>query len=89
MNKHNFEIKLLAAVRKTFIEVAKDTMTKPGLKHPLSTKTQQMITDCFDIISKRQKEIEQENNQHTKMKPLFSNEQNTQSINISDIKKNN
>ncbi len=29
-NKPNFEIRLLSAVRKTLIAVAKDTMTKPG-----------------------------------------------------------
>ncbi len=86
-NKYDFEIRLLDAMRKTLIAVATDTMTKPGLKHPLSKETQLMISDCFGIISNRRKEIEQKNNKYTKMKPVFSDEQTTQSIDINDIKK--
>jgi hypothetical protein len=42
-NKQDFELRLLNAVRKTLISVAKDTMTKPGLRHPLAQDTQRMI----------------------------------------------
>lgn len=88
MNNQDFEIKLLNAMRKTLIAIATDTMTKPGLKHPLTKKTQEMVTSCFGIVSKRQKEIEQSTNSHTNMKPVFSDEQNVQSISIDSIKKN-
>ncbi|HAZ34671.1 MAG TPA: hypothetical protein DCY60_03085, partial [Gammaproteobacteria bacterium] len=57
-NKPDFEIRLLSAVRKTLIAVAKDTMTKPGLRHPLTEGTQKMITDCLDIVISRQTAIE-------------------------------
>jgi hypothetical protein len=50
VHKQDFELRLLNAVRKTLISVAKDTMTKPGLRHPLAQDTQRMITDCLDIV---------------------------------------
>lgn len=87
MKEQNFETRLLSALRKTLIAVAKDTMTKPGLKHPLSTKTQGMMTDCLEIISRRQAEIEKQNNTHTSMKPVFTDEQSVQSISVDSIKK--
>ena len=39
-DKPDFEVRMLSAVRKTLIAVAKDTMTKPGLRHPLTEDTQ-------------------------------------------------
>ena len=88
MSNIDYEIRLLGAMRQTLISVAKDTMTKPGLKHPLTTQTQGMITDCLDVISKRQVEIEKSHNNHTPMKPVFTDEQSVQSIRIDSIKKN-
>ena len=85
--KENIEIRLLSAVRKTLIAIAKDTMTKPGLKHPLSKNTQLMITDLFAIISKRQVEIEKERGVHSEMKPVFKDEKKVQSISVHSIKK--
>lgn len=83
----DFEIRLLNAVRKTLISVAKDTMTKPGLHHPLRQDTQKMITDCLDIVSSRQIAIEKEAGAHSKMKPVYTDEQTVQSISIDDLKK--
>ncbi len=85
--KEDFEIRLLSAVRKTLIAIAKDTMTKPGLRHPLSKNTQAMITDLFAIVSKRRVEIEKKRGIHTKMKPAFKDEKTVQSISIDSIKK--
>lgn len=84
---NEFEIRLLNAVRSTLISVAKDTMTKPGLRHPLSNKTQQMIADCLDVVTSRQISIEKSTGRHTKMKPIYSDEQSVQSFSIDDLKK--
>lgn len=84
---NNFEIKLLSAVRKTLISVAKDTMTRPGLRHPLSKNTQKMITDCLDVVTSRQIVIEKESGNHSEMKPVFTDEQTVQSISLDDFKK--
>ena len=86
-NNQDFELRLLNAVRKTLISVAKDTMTKPGLRHPLTQDTQKMITDCLDIVISRQVVIEKESGIHTKMKPVYSDEQTVQSISVDDLKK--
>ena len=86
-NKPNFEIRLLSAVRKTLIAVAKDTMTKQGLRHPLTEGTQKMITDCLDIVISRQTAIEKESGTHTKMKPVYTDEQTVQSFSVDDLKK--
>ncbi|CAB5497442.1 hypothetical protein AZO1586I_1418 [Bathymodiolus thermophilus thioautotrophic gill symbiont] len=86
-NNQDFELRLLNAVRKTLISVAKDTMTKPGLRHPLTQDTQKMITDCLDIVISRQVVIEKESGIHTKMKPVYTDEQTVQSISVDDLKK--
>ncbi len=83
----NFEIRLLSAMRKTLIAVAKDTMTKPGLRHPLTEQTQKMITDCLDVVVSRQVAIEKDSGTHTKMKPVYTDEQTVQSVSIDDLKK--
>ncbi|SFV89442.1 hypothetical protein MNB_SUP05-SYMBIONT-7-168 [hydrothermal vent metagenome] len=83
----DFEIRLLSAVRKTLISVAKDTMTKPGLRHPLTEQTQKMITDCLDIVVSRQVAIEKDSGTHTKMKPVYTDEQTVQSVSVDDLKK--
>ncbi|MBA5248003.1 MAG: hypothetical protein FE834_00480 [Gammaproteobacteria bacterium] len=83
----DFEIRLLSAVRKTLISVAKDTMTKPGLRHPLTEQTQKMITDCLDIVVSRQVAIEKDSGTHTKKKPVYTDEQTVQSVSVDDLKK--
>ena len=86
-NNPNFELRLLNAVRKTLISVAKDTMTKPGLRHPLTTETQKMITDCLDIVVSRQVAIEKESGTHAKIKPVYTDEQMVQSVSVDELKK--
>jgi len=86
-DKPDFEVRMLSAVRKTLIAVAKDTMTKPGLRHPLTEDTQKMITDCLNIVISRQTEIEKQAGTHTKMKPVYTDEQTVQSFSVDDLKK--
>ena len=86
-DKPDFEVRMLNAVRKTLIAVAKDTMTKPGLRHPLTKDTQKMITDCLNIVISRQTEIEKQAGTHTKMKPVYTDEQTVQSFSVDDLKK--
>ncbi len=84
-NNNDYEIKLLSAMRQTLIAVAKDTMTKPGLKHPLTTQTQGMITDCLEIIGKRKMDIEKAAGTHRQMKPVYKDEQSVQSVSVDKI----
>lgn len=84
---NDIEVRMLNAMRKTLILVAKDTMTKPGLRHPLTENTQKMITDCLNLVISRQTEIEKQTGTHTKMKPVYTDEQTVQSFSVDDLKK--
>jgi hypothetical protein len=81
------EIQTLSAMRKTLIEVVKDTMTKPGLAHPLNENTRMMITDCLNLITARQVEIEKEQGKFNNMKPKFADESTQQTVSVDDLKK--
>jgi len=45
---NDIEVRMLNAMRKTLISVAKDTMTKPGLRHPLTENTQKNDYRLFE-----------------------------------------
>lgn len=83
--EQNLEVRLLNAVRQTLISVAKDTMTKPGLRHPLSEDTQRMITDCLDVIISRQISIEKNEGKHSDMKPVFKDNAVIQSVSLDSL----
>lgn len=51
------EQRILRMVKKVLTDVAKDTHTAPGLKHPLSQQTMQSITDCLALIVAREAEL--------------------------------
>jgi len=85
--KSEQEIKILSAMRKTLIEIVKDTMTKPGLAHPLNEKTRHMITDCLNLVSTRQVEIEKKQGNFNDMKPKFCDESTQQTVSVDDLKK--
>lgn len=51
------EARILRLVKKVLTDVAKDTYTPPGMKHPLSEATINGIRECFDLITARQAEL--------------------------------
>lgn len=51
------EERILEAVRVVLVNVAKDTATQPGMKHPLSDQTMHGIRDCLQLVSQRQQEL--------------------------------
>jgi hypothetical protein len=59
MNSENTttEARILRMVKKVLTDVAKDTYTSPGLKHPLSENTIHGIRDCLALISAREEEL--------------------------------
>jgi hypothetical protein len=48
---------ILRAMKLVLTNVAKDTATQPGMKHPLREQTIQDIRDCLILISAREKEL--------------------------------
>jgi hypothetical protein len=51
------EQRILRMVKKVLTDVAKDTHTPPGLKHPLSQNTMQGIIECLELITAREAEL--------------------------------
>lgn len=51
------EARILRMVKKVLTDVAKDTYTPPGMKHPLSEDTINNIRECFNLISAREAEL--------------------------------
>ncbi len=51
------ELRILRAMRRTLTNVAKDTYTPPGMRHPLSEETINDIRECLTLISSREHEL--------------------------------
>jgi hypothetical protein len=68
------EEKILRMLRRVLTDIAKDTSTPPGMKHPLSEKTIQNIRDCLGLISAREKELTDESGRPNQSRPQFVDE---------------
>ncbi|NOX42360.1 MAG: segregation and condensation protein A [Gammaproteobacteria bacterium] len=76
-NKLSNEERILRIMRKVLTDVAKDTYTKPGLKHPLTEDTIISIRDCLSLISAREQEILKETGRSPDKRPRFVDEPQT------------
>lgn len=68
------EQRILAIVKKTLTDVAKDTYTPAELRHPLSEDTINNIRECLSLISARETELAEETGQASTSKPRFIDE---------------
>ncbi len=68
------EQRILTMVKKTLTEVAKDTYTPPEMRHPLSEQTINSIRKCLELITVRESELSDADNQASTSKPHFSDE---------------
>lgn len=73
-NPANKELRILHMVKKTLTEVAKDTQTAPGMRHPLSEQTIMSIRDCLGLIVARETELTEELGKARTVRPHFSDE---------------
>jgi len=67
----NKELRVLRMVKRVLTDVAKDTNTPPGMRHPLSDPTIMGIRDCLALIAAREVELQQGQNKSSKMKPRY------------------
>jgi len=65
---------ILAMVKRVLTDVAKDTYTKPGFRHPLSDNTIMGIRDCLALIAAREQELAQAAGRSMNMRPRFADE---------------
>jgi hypothetical protein len=70
-NELSKEEKILRAVRTVLVNVAKDTATEPGIKHPLTDRTINGIRDCLAMISNREQELAELAGRTMDMRPQF------------------
>lgn len=68
------EERILRMVKRVLTEIAKDTSTPPGMKHPLSEHTIQGIRDCLSLISTRERELADAAGRPNRARPEFVDE---------------
>lgn len=74
------EEQILQMMKKVLTEVAKETFTRPGLKHPLSDSTIHGIRDCLALITAREVELAEEHGRPMNQRPRFIDEPQTRVV---------
>ena len=83
------EQRILRMVKKVLTDVAKDTVTPAGLKHPLSEQTIYGIREGLELITARESELLHEAGMTNTQKPYFIDEpQKNVNVSITPITKN-
>lgn len=73
-NEITKEERILHMVKKVLTNVAKDTYTAPGLKHPLSQQTILEIRECLGLVVARETELAEELGRDKSARPHFIDE---------------
>ncbi len=68
------EERILRMMKRVLTDVAKDTYTKPGYRHPLSDNTVDGIRQCLALITAREGELNAAAGRSSNMRPRFVDE---------------
>lgn len=68
------EQRILQMVKKVITDIAKDTHTPPGMRHPLSDNTINSMRACLDLIVSREAELIAQDGNVSSRKPRFVDE---------------
>lgn len=68
------EERILRVMRRVLTDIAKDTYTRPGHRHPLSDETVNDIRQCLGLITAREAELNAEAGREMKARPRFIDE---------------
>jgi hypothetical protein len=83
------EQRILRVCKRVLTDIAKDTVTPAGMKHPLSEDTIMGIRDCLQLITSREAEIQSSLGEDSTSRPHFIDEpQKNVVVNITPAKKN-
>ena len=74
MNPQSTESRILSMMKKVLTNIAKDTYTAPGMRHPLSDGTINDIRACLDLIVSREAELNAQDGNVSSRKPHFIDE---------------
>jgi len=72
--KENQEPRILSMVKKVLTDIAKDTHTPQGMRHPLSESTINSMRACLELIVSREAELNALNDNVSTSKPHFVDE---------------
>jgi hypothetical protein len=65
------EERILRVMKRVLTDVAKETYTRPGYRHPLSDATIQSIRDCLSLIAAREAELAETAGRPMNLRPRF------------------
>lgn len=68
------EERILRMVKRVLTDIAKDTFTRPGHRHPLSDNTVKGMRDCLALISARESELAEAADRPMDKRPHFIDE---------------
>jgi hypothetical protein len=68
------EERTLRAMKRVLTDVAKDTYTRPGHRHPLSDETIKGIQNCLVLITAREAELDKAAGRSANLRPRFIDE---------------
>jgi hypothetical protein len=71
------EERILRVMKRVLTDIAKDTYTRPGYRHPLSEDTVKGIRECLGLITAREAELAEEAGRPMTMRPRFVDEPQT------------
>ncbi len=71
------EERILRVMKRVLTDVAKDTYTRPGYRHPLSDDTVKGIRDCLGLIAAREAELADAAGRPMNKRPRFVDEPQT------------
>jgi len=71
------EERILRMVKRVLTDIAKDTYTRPGHRHPLADETVMGIRDCLALVSARESELAEEAGRPMNLRPRFIDEPQT------------
>jgi len=71
------EESILRIMKRVLTDIAKDTYTRPGHRHPLSDETVNDIRNCLSLITTRERELNEIAGRSMDHRPRFVDEPQT------------
>jgi hypothetical protein len=68
------EERILRVMKRVLTDIAKDTYTRPGHRHPLSDETVNDIRNCLSLITAREMELNESAGRSMDHRPRFVDE---------------
>lgn len=83
------EQQILAIMKRLLTDIAKETFTRPGVKHPLSDATIGNMRECLKLISVREVDLSSDSVNISNKRPRYVDEpEKSVVVSMQDIKKN-